>query len=547
MSEDEFQVVRVVNNREFIGRRIRDRGVSGTFTRPADEEDRVRKAEEEIRAASRPPPSFMRKGPAAAPPGGTVIRRVAENPTSDNGNPELKEKENLYIREEDKKHQGLQVVKVVKNEVSLESFPVSDTAGTREGPSEATLVLIRARLKRQYEDSAAKRGLVPGEGSQAGRISGTLVSRSTMEQYLRRGSMLFERWRLVTGAAPDNEEDADPVAWVNWLLSVKPSLKASTWRMYRQSVLHWLEGFPGQNTTEAMRLLETDITEGSRPEEVERRRKAARGRGGITGVTSVGEEGDEDDEDRTSALKEKRIPEDALEKIRMRLRLASRSRLAEALIDWLEAGVLTGLRPVEWAAVDMVVRSAPETEATPYGRMVLLYVINAKATNGRGTGVARTLDISRFSEREFGVVRRHAGRCRGWLESGRFTAVKGQCSTLLRNTVSALWPKGENGGIAEGRHYALYSCRHQAIANWKALNMPLEEIAAIVGHGVTSTTTERYGKRRSGWKPEKIPEPPRGIPEEVNMVRQRISMFHERLRQEKELGIKSSGPSEFTV
>jgi hypothetical protein len=37
---------------------------------------------------------------------------------------------------------------------------------------------------------------------------------------------------------------------------------------------------------------------------------------------------------------------------------------------------------------------------------------------------------------------------------------------------------------------------NQAIANWKSMLEPAH-IAAIVGHGVTATASEHYGKRRS--------------------------------------------------
>lgn len=467
--------------------------------------------------------------------------------------------------------------------VVLEGFPVPEggAGGTRgragprvvaEGPNEEMVRAIRERLKGKHIRDAVAAGVVPGAGSRPGRVPGTLVSRETMEQYLQRGRMLYSRWRLAMGIRLESDEDADPVAFVNWLLSLKPSSAASTWRMYRQAGLHWLDGFPGYGTMEARIMLEDDVAEAVHPDEIERRRKASKEGGGKRGRAATrlakanaaksgggeddpshdgeGHEVEVDDEDneepgdRTSALKEKRLPEDALEKLRSRLRVGTRSRLSEAVADWLEAGILTGLRPSEWSSSDLHVQEVPRSEAHPNGKMVLLYVVNAKATNGRGTGVARTLDLSGFNEADISTVRRHSLRCRTWLEEGRFADLRGQCANLLRKQVAAVWP-GRDGGIAEGRHYSMYSCRHQAIANWKSLDLPLEEIAAVVGHAVTATTTERYGKRRSAWKPDRIPLPPRGIPEEITLVRNRMNMFRERMKQSRELGIKVAGPTDF--
>jgi hypothetical protein len=427
-----------------------------------------------------------------------------------------------------------------RDEVGFEAFPapVPKSVRGKMGPSPEFLRELRERLKRDKENRALVEGVLPGDGSRPGRKEGVLVSRATMEQYLRRGQALFDRWKVVTGQEQRADEELDPVQFTNWLLSLKPGLKPSSWRMYRTSAINFLEGFPSIEQSEAIRLLETDVSHSSSPAEVARRhREAMKGN----------PDEDEDEDDKTSAKKERRLPIDALNRIKERLKLGSRSRYAEILRDWLDAGILTGLRPIEWRAAEVEIKPIEVSEEYPHGRIALLYVISAKATNGRGTGVARTLDISNFSDAELAVVRRHAGVCRAMMRSDDFLRVKGQVGTLLRQTCAALWPSRDGKGAQEGRHYALYSCRHQAIANWKSMGLPLEEIAALVGHGVSDTTAERYGKRRSGWAREVIPTPPRAVPEEVTMVRQRMNMFQERLKRNRELGIPYKGPDEFMI
>lgn len=59
----------------------------------------------------------------------------------------------------------------------------------------------------------------------------------------------------------------------------------------------------------------------------------------------------------------------------------------------------------------------------------------------------------------------------------------------------------------------------------------------MVGHGITRTAAESYGRRRSGWAPDEIVERPRPVPEEVFLVRQRIRFFEERMRMRAAVGL----------
>src|SRR3546814_20992999 len=59
----------------------------------------------------------------------------------------------------------------------------------------------------------------------------------------------------------------------------------------------------------------------------------------------------------------------------------------QILMDWLVAGIWTGLRPAEWRSTDLEMREDPPA---PFGRRAWLYVINAKATHGRGNGMIRS-------------------------------------------------------------------------------------------------------------------------------------------------------------
>jgi hypothetical protein len=389
------------------------------------------------------------------------------------------------------------------------------------GPSDEALEVLRTARKARVEKRAGDEGGIPGEGSVPGRgrSGGTLregakeimASQATLDQYLRRGKLLFDRWRremrLTAGL-----DALSPIDFVNWLLSLKPSLKSSTWRMYRQCAIHYVEGWPGEDMNKAVEMLDNDAIDRSR-EPKEEQETSGRKRS--------------KPERRTSALKEKRFPVEDFERVMTYLNQFSRSKVAQTTIDWLRAGVMTGLRPIEWRASDLEITADPKAAR---GRRAYLYVINAKATNGRGTGVVRTLDVSAFKDEELEVIRRMVDKARDWAIRGNYGDMQGKCSDLLYAATDRIWPTRRYA-------YSLYSCRHQAIANWKSIMEP-SEIAAIVGHGVTATQGEHYGKRRSSWPPEAMPTLPRAVPEELAVVRDRIRMYDDRMKAEIKAGIR---------
>lgn len=291
----------------------------------------------------------------------------------------------------------------------------------------------------------------------------------------------MQRYRRENGLGDWCE--ACPVDIANWLLSLKSQFKASSWRFYRSSLCYFLAGIPGHRASRAIGILEADA------------------------AASAEREGGKKGGHLTSSLKSKSIPNLHYEKLLSFLSEKSTSQYALHTATWLRAGLLTALRPSEWRSAELV----------HAGDVVFLKVVNAKATNGRGTGVARTLDISNFSTEDRRVVARMVDFGKQWESEGVFSTVQEQCAGFLYDANRRLWPK-------KSLHYTLYSTRHQAIANWKSI-LPPVEIAALVGHIVTSTAATHYGRRRNAWSPGEIPAPPRPLPEEVALVRDQARRF----------------------
>ncbi|SEI14469.1 site-specific integrase [Paraburkholderia hospita] len=145
---------------------------------------------------------------------------------------------------------------------------------------------------------------------------------------------------------------------------------------------------------------------------------------------------------------------------------------------WLMAALATGLRPCEWQKAQL----SEDGSA--------LVVQNAKATNGRATGVSRTVPVRAD---DLPVIRAHL---QSLLElrarALTFSQIHNRCGEALNRACKIIW------GRDTSKRYALYSARHQYAANTKAVASP-EEVAALLGHHSTRTARRHYAPRRSAW------------------------------------------------
>lgn len=160
-----------------------------------------------------------------------------------------------------------------------------------------------------------------------------------------------------------------------------------------------------------------------------------------------------------------------------------RQRHANALLTWLRADYLVGLRPSEWAHSGLV-----EVDGQP-----ALRVANAKHTNGRANGSARHLMLDRLTSTEI-----------EWIDELLYMLVEmekepgydfqqhiHQLRTYMRIVTRRCLG-------ARSRYPTLYSGRHQFVANAKAGQRTHGEIAAMVGHGSDATAATHYGRTAKG-------------------------------------------------
>lgn len=179
-------------------------------------------------------------------------------------------------------------------------------------------------------------------------------------------------------------------------------------------------------------------------------------------------------EPRTSAKKRKSVEKAELH--RVCTFLLKRGKIEDMLLGLLLVhGVFLGLRPSEYSDADL--------------QGSLLVVRTRKATNGRGLGEFRELDLSDVSEAELASLHR--------LIEAFGTASRGELEHLLDRLGGRLRRACRRIGVAP---FALYTTRHQVVANMKAASRTIAEMAAVLGHGGLRTSGKSYAGRSNGWK-----------------------------------------------
>lgn len=248
---------------------------------------------------------------------------------------------------------------------------------------------------------------------------------------------------------------------------------------------------------------------------------------------------------RTSALKKKSFPEPFYYYLveMSKADLNDKYSRFHLLVDFVQANIIVGLRPIEWLNVQIC--SEIETQS------LVLLVENGKNSFGRANGDVRELRLLsasnedkfnilkfyiRFQNKLTTVVSTFLEQHKRFLDERSINDV--QDSNALQYVLDDYEPtmldipKSEicnssgvpQNGIAErllnsiqnmlfhtynqylegredidSKRVTLYSTRHQCIANAKASKVNIFEIAAFFGHSSTETSSRHYGKAWSGW------------------------------------------------
>lgn len=395
-----------------------------------------------------------------------------------------------------------------------------ETPSPPEINQEQAIAIVRDYERRRFERTMAKSQseISPSVvlGQEATFIQ-TTATQETLDRYNRRGHQLFHRFLRESGIAHEGITPASSGAgeFVRWAFALKATLKPATWRMYRASLHHYLEQYAhaGSSVTDAQDELARDAAIRSLDSASGRKSSAGDTRSGSSRLFS-------------SSLKMKKITHPDLQRLLAWLRVKSRSQWAQATSTWISAGILCGLRPSEWELT--MLKTVPDATKKS-GQSVWLFIICAKATNGRGFSVSRTLDLSDFDTASLNCVSEMVHRAQTWREEGTFLENQNSCAQLLYNANRALWPTRK-------RSISLYSARHQAIANWKHLGMSKAAISVLSGHASLMTAGESYGRRTAGWNGVAVAPSP--VKEELD-----LALSRERDIEMRKAFVKKSTPA----
>ena len=318
-----------------------------------------------------------------------------------------------------------------------------------------------------------------------------MITEQTANAYLRRATQLEARATLHFGRPFSAPELATYLIDV-----VRPTVSAGTWRLYRSAVCQALE----------LRLIKTNDPRKEVESAADRLRLAPPAP--PPGMAL-----------RTSQLKAKRSVDEDFERIR-HCALAGRSPNAEALSDFLDAALLTGLRPCEWRDAVLKRFTTAEFEWE-------LLVRTAKTTNGRGNGPSRTIRFKRLESNLLDPLVRWIAWAQAAEREQRFDKAMATIRDLMHDCAARIFP---NRRLLP----TPYSCRHHAQTRWKAFyivgaaDLAEQEsgratVAALLGHGNDETATHHYARALRGpLGPSPYPVP-HACPYEVARVRHQFT------------------------
>ena len=195
----------------------------------------------------------------------------------------------------------------------------------------------------------------------------------------------------------------------------------------------------------------------------------------------------------------------------------SRSSRAERLSAVLRALLATGARPCEVRG--MTIRQCED------GALVTIQNAKHDSSGFRALGEARTLLFTDLNADIIDTIARTIQYADSYADDDGWRVEREARQRLLRGTCRELWPRRK-------AHYALYSARHQAAADWKRALADEKSgdassdgdggahalcvLAAAMGHATDATASTHYarsGRGRSGVRPPLVD------PDKLEMVR----------------------------
>jgi integrase len=290
----------------------------------------------------------------------------------------------------------------------------------------------------------------------------------TIEEYLKRGSLLWMRAVRETAMSHSFMQPSD---FINWLNTLLPELKPASRRQYIASSRQWLlhlknEAKSQPEDVDYLHNLDISI------EQIHKTQSSD-----FIGLNKKPKPWS----GKTSSQKAKKLSAEDMKLLFQNAKQMRGKWLKPSLI-WMSANIVVGLRPIEW-------KQATLREHQGY---VELVIQNAKNTNGRANGDIRHMNLKNLTESELNSVRfqlafsaKHNSSDESWNKF--YNGIRKTIHRLSRATFKN-----------QRKYPTLYSSRHQFSADAKSIGMTKGEVAALMGHAVDDTAGNHYGKKKHG-------------------------------------------------
>jgi integrase len=327
----------------------------------------------------------------------------------------------------------------------------------------------------------------------AGEPTSTPGTRAAYAKRYRQLNIAARRESLLIASTTGAQPSLTANAFVDYLLARRPRYRANSWRQVRRSAIYGMTQDAERDPAAASAI-----------------------HAAISRLEAAAPAPEENLPPRTSSTKAKRCSERDLDRICFAA-LAGRSSNGKKLVSGLRASYVSGCRPCEWPR-------AIFRRSTVPGFQFELVVPNAKNTNGRSTGVLRTLRWETLPEDVLVDLMNWIAIARG----PHYERLLATLGSLLARLTAELFPRRKT-------QPTLYSMRHEATARWKAAYLSADQsneervtglaiVAALLGHISDETASKHYGRPRRGEREIAQFPVPHADPAEVSKVRQRLDL-----------------------
>lgn len=209
---------------------------------------------------------------------------------------------------------------------------------------------------------------------------------------------------------------------------------------------------------------------------------------------------------QTSSSKLKFFPKVVLDALEAHAAANNRTRNLGAVLSFIRANLLVGLRPSEWFDANLfsylhtdengnyLITASGKISSTP-----ALMVKNAKATYGRANGYYRELLLTGISDQDLAAIMHFKEIIKIFCDSHPAKGSSEHADAFFVPLQKSLTGLLKKLGIGRNVMPTSYSTRHQVVANAKQSGKSDVEIAAFFGHSSVDTAKSHYGKKLNGW------------------------------------------------